>query len=841
MNEPVSVKISFCCEQPKRFTQNTQRMNLLRALASLSFLCLLLWLSACGVKNFPKETPFVFENKIDIINSQMDKNEKTILRGKLTTQLADSLQVRVREKFVIFKSVIDPAVFDTSYARQSAENMDIYLKTIGYYNGKTRFSYKIDTLPSKKQSGPQYRTTTTFTVTTGAPFLIDTVSFDLHDTLYPQHTRALQQLADRTKQQSALKPGVAFSEQLAVDELERLVDLFRNNGYVNFARDHLILEADTVFLPLLNPFLDPFERIAVLQEAQKRRENPQISIYLKLRPNLPETVLRQYLVGEITVYPEYSATADTTGLNSIRSGTINIRSNAEKYRPSFIARHIYIQPGKLYSLSDVNRTFADLSNLGTWQFIKIEPRPQQTRQAATSDTPRIDFNLLMAPGKKYTFTTDLESVFNQTQQTALATAGNLIGFGLNLGIRNRNFDRQGIQASNTVRGGVEYGFGQINRGLQAIELTYSNSFSFPKLLFLGNKWKDKFLFKQTLINTNLSLIDRNIRNNGLFSLTNIGTSFGWQVRNFRNEIISFRPLNVEYVRLNSVSKAFEEQLNNNPFLRFSFNTGLVIGSVFSFTKPQIISKRNPNRISFFRLGLEESGAVFGRLKSVVPVFETELFEYIKGEVELKHEMRFKKSSLVFRTALGAAYLYNDTVSMPFFKQFTGGGPNSMRAWPLRSIGPGSTPIQAREISNRFFSRSGDMMIEANAEYRFDVATLVPNTFVIRGAVFTDIGNVWNFRNRSNRGNDTAVFQFKNLYRDMSVTVGSGLRFDFVGLFLLRLDFGFRVKNPAYPFVDVNDGWRFPKVSLAHLFRNREIDRQWRYENFNLSFGINYPF
>lgn len=822
-------------------THKTKSMNLSRATALFPILTLLLWLSACGVKNFPKETPFVFENKIDIISPDLDKNEKTILRGKLTTQLADSLQVRVREKFIILKNVIDPAAFDTNYARQSADNMDIYLKTIGYYNGKTAYSYVIDTIPAKSRTATQYRTTTTFTVNTGAPFRIDTVSFDFEDPAYPQYTRALQQLADSTRPLSALKPGEPFSEQLAIQELERLVELFRNNGYVNFSRDHLILEADTVFLPLLNPFLDPFERVAVLQEAQKRRQNPQISVYLKLRPNLPEAVLRQYLIGEITVYPEYSATADTAGLESKKTGPINIRSRDEKYRPDFIASHIYLQPGALYSLSDVNRTFSDLSNLGTWQFIKIEPRVNNTLLQTLADTPRIDFDLLLAPGKKYTFTTDLESVFNQTQQTALATAGNLIGFGLNLGIRNRNFDRQGIQASNTIRGGVEYGFGQINRGLQAFELTYSNSFSFPKLVFLGNAIQDRFLFKRTLINTNLSLIDRNIGNNGLFSLTNIGTSFGWQVRNFKNEIISFRPLNVEYVRLNSVSAAFQEQLNNNPFLRFSFNTGLVIGSAFSFTKPQIISKRNPNRVSFFRFGFEESGAIFGRLKSVLPVFERELFEYIKGEVEIKHEIRFKKSSLVFRTALGAGYMYNDTVSMPFFKQFTGGGPNSMRAWPLRSIGPGSTPIQPREISNRFFSRSGDMMLEANAEYRFDIASVLPNTFVIRGALFTDVGNVWNFRNRSNRGNDTAVFQLKNLYREMSVTVGSGIRFDFVGLFLLRLDFGFRVKNPAHPFVDENNGWRFPKVSLAHLLRNRDIDRQWRYENFNLSFGINYPF
>lgn len=134
-----------------------------------------------------------------------------------------------------------------------------------------------------------------------------------------------------------------------------------------------------------------------------------------------------------------------------------------------------------------------------------------------------------------------------------------------------------------------------------------------------------------------------------------------------------------------------------------------------------------------------------------------------------------------------------------------------------------------------------MILEANAEYRYNIVTIWPNTLIIRGALFTDIGNIWNFNNKSNKGNDTIVFKFKNLYRDLSVSAGTGIRIDFVGLFLLRFDFGLRLKDPALPFSTENAGWRIPQVSFAHLFRNREIDKQWRYDNFNFSLGINYPF
>ena len=134
-----------------------------------------------------------------------------------------------------------------------------------------------------------------------------------------------------------------------------------------------------------------------------------------------------------------------------------------------------------------------------------------------------------------------------------------------------------------------------------------------------------------------------------------------------------------------------------------------------------------------------------------------------------------------------------------------------------------------------------MIFETNAEFRYNIATVLPNTFIIRGAVFTDIGNIWNLPNRTNRNNDTVVFHLKNLYRDLSVSAGAGVRFDFIGLFLLRIDFGLRVKDPALPFSDKNNGWKNPKPSLANFFSNKEEHRQWRYENFNLSLGINYPF
>jgi hypothetical protein len=128
---------------------------------------------------------------------------------------------------------------------------------------------------------------------------------------------------------------------------------------------------------------------------------------------------------------------------------------------------------------------------------------------------------------------------------------------------------------------------------------------------------------------------------------------------------------------------------------------------------------------------------------------------------------------------------------------------------------------------------------------FDIANIIPNTMILRGAIFSDIGNIWNLRNTKLDGStDSAQFQLKNLYSQTGVSAGTGLRLDF-NYFVLRLDFGFRFKRPELYYI--NDGWKAPDIGFDDAFKkiftrgtNSEY-RQWRYENFNFTIGIGYSF
>jgi len=72
---------------------------------------------------------------------------------------------------------------------------------------------------------------------------------------------------------------------------------------------------------------------------------------------------------------------------------------------------------------------------------------------------------------------------------------------------------------------------------------------------------------------------------------------------------------------------------------------------------------------------------------------------------------------------------------------------------------------------------------------------------------------------------------------LGVNVGTGFRFDFK-FAILRLDLGFRFKKPD---IAKNNGWKIPEINYNNLFKKGDEYRKWRYENFNFSIGLSYPF
>ena len=182
--------------------------------------------------------------------------------------------------------------------------------------------------------------------------------------------------------------------------------------------------------------------------------------------------------------------------------------------------------------------------------------------------------------------------------------------------------------------------------------------------------------------------------------------------------------------------------------------------------------------------------------------------------------------MVFRAYAGAGYAYGRAGSgyentLPFFKAFYSGGPNSMRAWQVRNLGLGSSKYYSDSTIVNDNLRFGDVKLEFNAEYRFLLGTLFGIKF--KSALFTDIGNIWNWRpidtSAAAVGSD---FQLNRFYKEFAVGAGTGLRLDF-NYFLIRLDWSYRIRDPQA--LEGSDKW-FYDLKLG---------------SGQLQLGINYPF
>lgn len=823
---------------------------------TVSFLIYVLLVSGCSqvknIFNYPKKNqysttkPFLFETSIELKGGKFTKDERKSITQRLYTQLHDSSRVLVKDKFFIFHPVIKPPLYDTSYSNQSAANIKYVLLHLGYYRAKE--SYKDDTttisitkyhFPFSFRKEIQKRVSVKYTLDAGPPTLVDTFSYRLKK---PD----LQQLALQSKSKSYILQSKPVTKIEVQSEISRLTDTFRNNGYYKFTTDNLKVRGDSTIDLLTNISDDPGENIRLLAEANEKINKPTVKLVMVLNPASDSTSFKRYYINNVFIYPDF-ASVDAIGggiFKEITDSSGNtIRYHNEIIKKDFLLRFNYLKKGNLFRKEDYVKTVNSFARLGVWQNVNIQLKENKD----SADNLDVIIQLLLS--KKYGFEANLEvsySTNTSTNSASIGTTGSVLGFSGNLSLQNRSVWKRAIKMTHAFRAGVELnlnakvGSGQL---INANEISYNNTISIPKVpAFLNNYFNKKknLTAQQTFFSTSLAKTNRI----GLFKLNTLGFAVGFEFRNKRNQTFTFKPLNIEYTNLYERSATFDSTLIANPYLRYSYNSALVIGYSFGFSENHF-SKKNNNKIISTKINIEQSGALFPFIPLAnISFLKKDLRQYVKFDIERTSTVKYSKSEIAVRyfVGLGAPIGKSDT-TLPFFKQYYVGGPNSMRAWPVRTLGPGSKSL-ASFNSPSFVDRTGDIRIEANVEYRRTLFQIIPNSLTLKWALFADVGNIWNARNTVPGGGfDSAQFKWNanSFYKELGVTAGTGFRFDF-NYVLLRLDFGFRFKRPD---LSEHSGWKAPSIGINDfydkLFRRDEESRKWRYENFNFSIGLSYPF
>ena len=273
------------------------------------------------------------------------------------------------------------------------------------------------------------------------------------------------------------------------------------------------------------------------------------------------------------------------------------------------------------------------------------------------------------------------------------------------------------------------------------------------------------------------------------------------------------------------------------FLKNSFTSTFIGGENVSF----IYNNQGPlhqRQFNYFRINLDESGLLLNGLNGVIrglsggkssfaSLSSVSFSQYVKVDAEYKHYYVRKHASLVSRVYGGIGVPYGTSDVMPYVKQFTAGGPNSMRAWRLRALGPGSYYNPDFNDPDIFSDQTGEIKLEGNLEYRFDILKLFGGLMMLKGAFFVDAGNIWTLQ--ENPSKPGSAFRLARFYQDLAVGGGFGLRLDF-SYAVLRFDLATPFKVPYIP---ENYGWIFHTL--------QPMDPAWRRENLIFNFAVGYPF
>ncbi|WP_010182349.1 translocation and assembly module lipoprotein TamL [Aquimarina agarilytica] len=720
------------------------------------FLFMVLFITSCNINKFiPKGETLYTGASFNITAEEKLKNKTNIEATLAALQrpqpnsnklglYAHYKTQKEKPNFIykfINKKIGEAPVYQSDVDVQKTENLIVNrLENLGFFYSNVSSKIK----KTNKRSRVKYN------ITVKEPYTLATFQLD-NDSL------PILNEIQQTLKETYLKKGDRFDLNKLKLERERIDNKLKAIGYYNFNADFLIFELDT-----------------------NQYKTKKFDLYLRLKKEVPQKALIPYRLGNINVYPNYSVEDKASLADTIQINGVNFIQDSLFFKPKRLRPFVLFKQNQWYNPTKFKTTSKRLSSIGAYKFVNVQfdEKPLQINDSIGY----LETNVLLSPLKKRALSAEFQ---------ANTKSSGFTGPALSLSHTNRNLFKGGEIVKITAKVGYEIQVGgnsDDTAGLSSTELGLTGDLIFPRLLFPMNL-SDQFQYAvpRTKISAGVTYLNRS----QLYSLGSFNSSFGYQWTANDYAFHTFNPISISYIRLANSTNEFESILNDNPFLRSSFDQQLIAGMTYNFTYNELNnpSKKNP---FYFSSNLEISGNALSLLSNKTneqgknTILGVEYAQYIKLDTDFRFTFDLKKEqSIVTRLYGGYGYAYGNSSVLPFSKQFFSGGAYSIRAFRTRSIGPGNY-VSNDNATDTFFDRSGDIKLESNIEYRFPLYSF------LKGALFVDAGNVWLRNENETLPNSTFSEDFIN---ELAIGAGLGFRVDIQG-FVIRLDWAAPIHSPA---------------------------------------------
>lgn len=632
------------------------------------------------------------------------------------------------------KLVEEPVLVSDVRPDVRTKMMDEILDNNGYFQGHA--SYELIKGKNPKKAKILYN------VVTGPEYAIDSIIM-LPDSCHLNHI--IDSVAMRSRY---LVRGARYCTDSLSQVRVDIANAVRNRGYYFFRPEFIEYLADSTIT------------------------RNRIALKFTIASNVPEAALARYRTGSVTTYIFRNQGGGTPDTVETSRGRL-VQMMPSKFRRKLVDECVTFRKGKYFSVRDMDRTQTYFSRLGIFNAISIDVVPD-----TVSAEPSLDVAISCTIDKP------LEA---RLEVNASSKSNSYIGPGLSFGVTNRNLFGGGELFSIDLTGSYEWQTGH-DKGrsvFNSYEVGLNTSLSFPRLLAPRFIPRRRRAINWTRITLGADLLNRP----HYFKMAQFNTSFNYDWRVNRYASATLTPLKLTYTKLLHTTSDFDEVMAQNPAIALSFQSQFIPQIAYTYTYDRAFGRRNTLNWTFT---VQEAGNIFWGIwelcgkKGEKELFGTPFSQFVKGTAQIVYGRRlFGDHWIVTRGAVGAAHAYGNSAAVPYSEQFYVGGANSVRAFTVRSIGPGSYRAP-KDLVNGYFDQTGTFKFEFNVEYRFPI--LGP----LHGAIFLDSGNVWLLKNDPQRPGGT--LEGKTFFKDLALGTGAGLRFD-IGMMVIRGDLGIGIHAP----------------------------------------------
>ena len=726
-------------------------------------------------KNIPKErfTPYMKQNpNIQIFGMFKFHLWLYNLAGKDTTKGFNKWLKRIGE---------EPVLYDDFLSGQTMSQLELFMHNKGYYHAD------VDTVVKYRKKKAKVK----YVIDAGKQFVLEHVGYKAEDT-------TIQRLVEEDLKNSILKEGGPFDVSLHDAERERITKYLRDRGYFSFSKEFIYFKADSSLGG--NRVIDSVLIKNASTEVAKNRDSSFVHPIYRIQNVFFRTNFDPHraLNEKESYYSQY---------DTLKYGDFHFMYiDKLKVKPEVLVNSTYITPGQLFQASLVEKTKNLLSSLRLYRFINIRFEEVEGMTSSTDGSRLLNCFIQLVPAKFQSYSIDVEG---------LNSSGNL-GAGGNLEYQHKNLFKGAEEFTFNIRGSMQNQLNRQSEQFNTTEFGVETRIIFPKfwMPFQIKKFRQRFNPKTSLtVAYNYQKrpdYTRTIANGKISYLWNSSKRVSHQVT----------PLGVNFVLIPTVDNDFLQDIQGT-FLGYSYQDHLITNTSYSFVyNQQEVDKRKD--FLYVSWNLEEAGNFLNLWASSVSKKNAEGYseilgiryaQYVQSDIDLRyHHYLNKINSMAYRFYLGVGYPYGNYDVLPFEKRYFSGGANSIRAWPVRGIGPGSYDSQDAD----YYNQTGDIKLEFNIEYRFKLF------WILESALFLDVGNIYTIR--KDISPEGGLFEFNNFTSKLAVGTGLGLRFDFK-YFIFRLDSGMKLRNPVE-----EKGHRWIPTN-----------RKYTWDDFAMNFAIGYPF